>query len=138
MALRLIESTLAQIYKKQGPTHSYGGPALLHSDGAWLRTGSPRSSRRFYLTYMGGFNPLASFNVADAFTHYSWRMSGRRGLSAPSSVLMAGSIFGGTRVSPTSLPCFAGYGHHLPVGLVVVALNYQNIPAMFSAIFAGA
>ncbi len=53
---------------------------------------------------------------------------------------MAGSIFGGTRrltdVTALLVPVMAII--YLGVGLVVVALNYQNIPAMFSAIFSGA
>ena len=93
------------------------------------------------LTYMGGFNLLASFNVADAFTEYSWANEWTPWIvGAVLAVLMAGSIFGGTRrltdVTALLVPVMAII--YLGVGLVVVALNYQNIPAMFSAIFSGA
>ena len=90
---------------------------------------------------MGGFNLLASFNVADAFTHYSWANEWTPWIiGVILAVLMAGSIFGGTRrltdVTGLLVPVMAII--YLGVGLVVVALNYQNIPAMFAAIFRGA
>ena len=81
-ASAFIESTLAQIYKKQGPHHSYGGPAYYIQTALkqnWLAT---LFASVLILTYMGGFNLLASFNVADAFTG---RTSGRRGSSVSSS-----------------------------------------------------
>ena len=140
-ASAFIESTLAQIYKKQGPHHSYGGPAYyiqMALKQNWLAT---LFASVLILTYMGGFNLLASFNVADAFTHYSWANEWTPWIiGAILAVLMAGSIFGGTRrltdVTGLLVPVMAII--YLGVGLVVVALNYQNIPAMFSAIFAGA
>ena len=140
-ASAFIESTLAQIYKKQGPHHSYGGPAYYIQTALkqnWLAT---LFATVLILTYMGGFNLLASFNVADAFTHYSWANEWTPWIiGAILAVLMAGSIFGGTRrltdVTGLLVPVMAII--YLGVGLVVVALNYQNIPAMFAAIFRGA
>ena len=140
-ASAFIESTLAQIYKKQGPHHSYGGPAYYIQTALkqnWLAT---LFASVLILTYMGGFNLLASFNVADAFTQYSWANEWTPWIiGAILAILMAGSIFGGTRrltdVTGLLVPVMAII--YLGVGLVVVALNYQNIPAMFSAIFAGA
>ena len=91
---------------------------------------------------MGGFNLLASFNVNQAFSAYSWYnasytpyiIGGLLGLA------MAGSIFGGTRrltdVTGLLVPVMAII--YLGVGFVVIVLNYQNIPAMFAAIFRSA
>ena len=140
-ASAFIESTLAQIYKKQGPHHSYGGPAYYIQTALkqnWLAT---LFASVLILTYMGGFNLLASFNVADAFTQYSWANEWTPWIiGAILAILMAGSIFGGTRrltdVTGLLVPVMAII--YLGVGLVVVALNYQNIPAMFSAIFRSA
>ena len=140
-ASAFIESTLAQIYKKQGPHHSYGGPAYYIQTALkqnWLAT---LFASVLILTYMGGFNLLASFNVADAFTHYSWANEWTPWIiGAILAVLMAGSIFGGTRrltdVTGLLVPVMAII--YLGVGLVVVALNYQNIPTMFRAIVSGA
>ena len=140
-ASAFIESTLAQIYKKQGPHHSYGGPAYYIQTALkqnWLAT---LFASVLILTYMGGFNLLASFNVADTFTEYSWANDWTPWIvGVVLAVLMAGSIFGGTRrltdVTGVLVPIMAII--YLGVGLVVVALNYQNIPAMFAAIFKGA
>ena len=140
-ASAFIESTLAQIYKKQGPHHSYGGPAYYIQTALkqnWLAT---LFASVLILTYMGGVNLLASFNVADAFTEYSWANEWTPWIiGAILAILMAGSIFGGTRrltdVTGLLVPVMAII--YLGVGLVVVALNYQNIPAMFSAIFRSA
>lgn len=140
-ATAFIESTLAQIYKKQGPHHSYGGPAYYIQTALkqnWLAT---LFASVLIVTYMGGFNLLASFNVADAFTGYSWATDWTPWIvGAVLAVLMAGSIFGGTRrlteVTGLLVPIMAII--YLGVGFVVIVLNYQHIPAMFAAIFKGA
>ena len=140
-ASAFIESTLAQIYKKQGPHHSYGGPAYYIQTALkqnWLAT---LFASVLILTYMGGFNLLASFNVADAFTGYSWANKWTPWIvGIVLAILMAGSIFGGTRrltdVTGLLVPVMAII--YLGVGFVVIVLNYQNIPAMFAAIFRGA
>ena len=140
-ASAFIESTLAQIYKKQGPHHSYGGPAYYIQTALkqnWLAT---LFASVLILTYMGGFNLLASFNVADAFTQYSWANDWTPWIVGTIlAILMAGSIFGGTRrltdVTGLLVPVMAII--YLGVGFVVIVLNYQNIPAMFAAILRGA
>ena len=140
-ASAFIESTLAQIYEKQGPHHSYGGPAYYIQTALkqnWLAT---LFASVLILTYMGGFNLLASFNVADAFTGYSWANKWTPWIvGIVLAILMAGSIFGGTRrltdVTGLLVPVMAII--YLGVGFVVIVQNYQNIPAMFAAIFRGA
>ena len=140
-ASAFIESTLAQIYKKQGPHHSYGGPAYYIQTALkqnWLAT---LFASVLILTYMGGFNLLASFNVADTFTQYSWANEWTPwAVGGVLAVLMAGSILGGTRrltdVTGFLVPIMAII--YLGVGAVVIVFNYHNIPAMFSAIFSGA
>ena len=140
-ASAFIESTLAQIYKKQGPHHSYGGPAYYIQTALkqnWLAT---LFASVLILTYMGGFNLLASFNVADAFTGYSWANKWTPWIvGIVLAILMAGSIFGGTRrltdVTGLLVPIMAII--YLGVGFVVIVLNYQNIPAMFTSIFTNA
>jgi len=94
-ASAFIESTLAQIYKKQGPHHSYGGPAYYIQTALkqnWLAT---LFASVLILTYMGGFNLLASFNVADAFTQYSWANEWTPWIiGAILAILMAGWLIG--------------------------------------------
>ena len=140
-ASAFIESTLAQIYKKQGHHHSYGGPAYYIQTALKQNWLAALFATVLILTYMGGFNLLASFNVADAFSHYSWANDWTPWIiGAILAVLMAGSIFGGTRrltdVTGLLVPVMAII--YLGVGFVVIVLNYQNIPAMFTAIFTNA
>lgn len=140
-ASAFIESTLAQIYKKKGPHHSYGGPAYYIQTALKKNWLASSFAVMLILTYMGGFNLLASFNVADSFSAYSWADEWTPWIvGAVLAVLMAASIFGGTRrltdVTGVLVPIMAIV--YLGVGLVVIALNYQNIPTMFRAIVSGA
>ena len=97
-ASAFIESTLAQIYKKRGPHHSYGGPAYYIQTALKQNWLAYLFAVMLILTYMGGFNLLASFNVADTFTQYSWANEWTPWVvGGVLAVLMAGSILGGTR-----------------------------------------
>ena len=140
-ASAFIESTLAQIYKKRGPHHSYGGPAYyiqMALKQNWL---AYLFAVVLILTYMGGFNLLASYNVAETFKEFSWATS-RTPLAIGGilAVLMSVSILGGTRrltdVTGLLVPVMAII--YLGVGSIVIAVNYHNIPDMFSAIFTNA
>ena len=127
-----------RLFKVRRPDGTFrGGPAYyiqMALKQNWLAT---LFASVLILTYMGGFNLLASFNVADAFTQYSWANEWTPWIvGAVLAVLMAGSIFGGTRrltdVTGLLVPVMAII--YLGVGFVVIVLNYQNIPAMFAAI----
>lgn len=144
-ASAFIESTLAQIYKKRGHSaddHSIGGPAYYIQIALKQRWLAVIFAIALILTYMGGFNLLASFNLADAFTSYSWYHEGSTPyiIGAILAIAMALSIFGGTRrltsVTGVLVPIMALI--YLTVAAIVIIFNYQNIPAMFAAIFEGA
>ncbi|MDO4259120.1 MAG: alanine/glycine:cation symporter family protein [Actinomycetaceae bacterium] len=139
-----VESTLAQIYKKRTPDggHSVGGPAYyiqLALKQKWLAI---IFAVALIATYMGGFNLVASFNVADTFTAYTWYHPNWTPyvIGFVLAVAFALSIFGGTRhltnVAGTLVPIMATI--YLVVGAYVVLVNWQNIPGMFAQIFAGA
>ncbi|WP_084403103.1 alanine/glycine:cation symporter family protein [Schaalia suimastitidis] len=150
-ASAFVESTLAQIYKKRGTSkddHSIGGPAYyieIALKQHWLAV---TFAVVLILTYMGGFNLLASFNVADAFTSYAWYNDLTWNgvvltpyvIGALLAVAMAASIYGGTRrltsVAAVLVPIMATI--YLVVAILVVVINWRNVPGMFSAIFAGA
>ena len=144
-ASAFIESTLAQIYKKRGHSaddHSIGGPAYYIQIALKQRWLAVIFAIALILTYMGGFNLLASFNVADAFTSYSWYHEGSTPyiIGAILAIAMALSIFGGTRrltsVTGVLVPIMALI--YLTVAAIVIIFNYQNIPTMLAAIFQGA
>lgn len=141
-ASAFVESTLAQIYKKRGhgpDDHSIGGPAYyiqIALKQHWL---AATFALVLILTYMGGFNMLASFNVVDSFSQYSWFDPSWTPylLGGILTIAMALSIFGGTRrltyVTGLLVPIMALI--YLAAGLIVVVFNYQNIPSMFLQIF---
>ncbi len=144
-ASAFVESTLAQIYKKRGHTkddHSIGGPAYYIQIALKQRWLAVIFAIALILTYMGGFNMLAAFNVVEAFSQYSWFQSSWTpyALGALLALAMAISIFGGTRrltkVAGVLVPIMAIL--YLIAGLIVIAFNYQNIPSMFSHIFSSA
>lgn len=144
-ASAFVESTLAQIYKRRSPddpNHSIGGPAYYIQIALKQKWLAVVFAVALIATYMFGFNLLASFNVADAFTPYSWYDASWTpyAIGAVLAIAMAASIFGGTRrltsVTAVLVPIMALI--YLIVAIVVVLWNYQNIPAMFAQIFSEA
>ncbi|MDC4232104.1 alanine:cation symporter family protein [Actinomyces sp. B33] len=139
-ASAFIESTLAQIYKKRSAHgNSYGGPAYyiqIALKQNWLAT---LFAVILIITYMGGFNLLASFNVSDAFKAYEWAYDEWTPyiVGAVLAIAMGAAIFGGTRrlttVTGVLVPIMAMI--YLAFGLLVIVLNWRNVPAMFGAIF---
>ena len=72
-ATAFIEGTLAQIYKKRAPDGScYGGPAYYIEQALKQRWLGVLFAVVMILTYMVGFNLVASFNIADSLKAYSF------------------------------------------------------------------
>ena len=75
-ASAFVESTLAQIYKRtRNPEtgESYGGPSLLYIEAALhSRPLAIIFAFSLILTYAGGFNMLASYNLQSTFSGYSF------------------------------------------------------------------
>ena len=71
-ASALIESTLAQIYKKKGPDGCYGGPAYYIEAAFKNRPLAIVFSVFLILTYGVGFNMLASYNLQSTFSSYKF------------------------------------------------------------------
>lgn len=72
-ASAFIESTLAQIYKRRHPEgYSYGGPAYYIEDALGSRALGWIFAFSMVLTYAGGFNMLASYNLQSTFSAYSF------------------------------------------------------------------
>ncbi len=69
-ASAFVESTLAQIYKKRGSDGSYGGPAYYIKQALKAPALGGIFALFLILTYMGGFNALASFNLTDFVKAY--------------------------------------------------------------------
>ena len=139
-ASAFVESTLAQIYKKKGADGSYGGPAYYIKQAL----GSPALGGLFavalILTYMGGFNALASFNMTDFIKVYVPGESASLYIGGVIAVLAGIVILGGgkriSKVTEFMVPVMAGI--YILAAVVVVFMNFSSLPVVFGKIFSEA
>ena len=149
-ASAFVESTLAQIFKRKDKDGNYfGGPAYyieraLHAP--WL---SVIFSIFLIATYGFGFNLLCSYNLQSSFATYGFYDAHKISLAGSEVslvavivglVLMVLVIFfllgGGKRVVRFTeiLVPFMGIAY-VVISLIVIAVNFRNIPSMFGMIF---
>lgn len=145
-ASAFIESTLAQIYKKNdGKGGSYGGPAYYIEAALKKRWLGVVFAISLIVTYAVGFNMLCSYNLVTSLSQYSFY-----GDPATSKVpLICGAILavlvlfcvlgGGKRIVKVTsfLVPIMGVSYIL-MALVVMVLNIGTLPAVFKAIFTAA
>lgn len=141
-ASAFVESTLAQIYKKRGRDGAYGGPAYYIEATLKSRTLALIFSVFLILTYGFGFNMLASYNLQSTFSAYEfynpeyspWII----GLIL-SAVVCFCLMGGGKRIIKITgaLVSFMGVAYIL-VALLIVILNADMLPQVFSRIFSDA
>ena len=139
-ASALIESTLAQIYKKKGEDGScYGGPAYYIEAALHCRPLAIVFCVAMILTYAFGFNMLASYNLQSTFSVFSF-------YEAKMSPWIIGGILavltgwcllgGGSRIVKVTSRVVPVMGiAYIGISLLVVIINIQNVPAMFVRIF---
>ena len=99
-ASAFIESTLAQIYKHRAEDgSSYGGPAYYIQAALKKHWIGVLFAVTLICTYMGGFNLVASFNIADSFRAYSFFDPKMTPLlvGVILALIFAVSIFGGSK-----------------------------------------
>ena len=138
-ASALIESTLAQIYKKRGPNGSYGGPAYYIEAAFKCRPLAIVFSVLLILTYGFGFNMLASYNLQSTFSAYSFYNEKWTPLiiGLILAVLVGYCLFGGGKrvIKVTSfLVPIMGVAYIL-IALIIVFMNISSLPSVFSRIF---
>lgn len=138
-ASALIESTLAQIYKKKGKNGFYGGPAYYIEAGLKCRPLALVFCVFLILTYGVGFNMLGSFNLQDTFSAYSFYDP--RYTKWVIGFVLAALVFyclvgGGKRVLKITgvLVPVMGVAYVL-IALFVVVTNVHTLPGIFSRIF---
>ena len=143
MASAFVESTLAQIYKRKDKDGgSYGGPAYYIEDALHSRTFGVVFAVFLILTYAGGFNMLASYNLQSAFTAFDFYVEGKTCwiIGAILAISVGYCIFGGGKriasVTGVLVP-FMGV-LYIAVALIVVLTHASLIPSMFKEIFANA
>ena len=141
-ASAFIESTLAQIYKvHDGAGGSRGGPAYYIERVLGSRGLAAAFSVFLILTYMVGFNMVASYNLVDAFSGYAF--SGPK-LPAVAGGLLALAtavcIFGGgkrlSRITSILVPVMGGA--YVLMALAMIALHIRLLPEVFASIFENA
>ena len=143
MASAFVESTLAQIYKRKDKNGgSYGGPAYYIEDALHSRTFGVIFAVFLILTYAGGFNMLASYNLQSAFADFDFYVEGKTCwiIGAILAISVGYCIFGGGKriASVTGLLVpFMGV-LYIAVALIVVLTHASLIPSMFKEIFANA
>ncbi|MBE6782501.1 MAG: alanine:cation symporter family protein [Ruminococcaceae bacterium] len=138
-ASAFIESTLAQIYKKKGPDGCYGGPAYYIQSALKSRTLAAVFAVLTIITYAFGFNMLASYNLQDTFSAYSfynptytpWII----GLIVAAFVAFC-LMGGGKRIikATSFLVPVMGVAYIL-IALVIVIMNATALPSIFKTIF---
>ena len=142
-ATAFIEGTLAQIYKKRAADGScYGGPAYYIEQTLKKRWLGVLFALVMILTYMVGFNLVASFNIADSFKPYAFYDP------------VVTPVIVGVVVAALFLLCISGGGKqiakitsvmvpamgvlYLAAAVYVVVTHISLIPAVFAGIFRNA
>ncbi len=137
-ASALIESTLAQIFKRRGPDGFYGGPAYYIENGLRSRPLAIVFSVLLVLTYGFGFNMLASYNLQDTFKNYAFYDKAYTPwiIGLVLAVLVGYCLFGGgkrvLKITGVLVPIM-GVAYIL-VALVIVLLNLPALPSVLARI----
>ena len=142
-ASAFVESTLAQIYKRRAPDGSYyGGPAYYIEAALHSRPLAVVFAVALVLTYAGGFNMLASYNLQSTFSAYGFYDPAVTPwvIGAVLAAIVGYCVMGGgkriIRFTSTLVPFMGGL--YVLVALVIIALNWRIVPQVLWAIFAGA
>ena len=142
-ASAFIESTLAQIYKKRDPEGgSYGGPAYYIEAALHSRPLAVLFCISLLLTYAGGFNMLAAYNLQSAFSVYSFYNPTVTPwvIGAILAVLVGYCILGGgkriVKVTAALVPIMGCL--YVLVALLVTIMHINLVPSVFVRIFAEA
>ena len=138
-ASALIESTLAQIYKRKGLQGCYGGPAYYIETGLKCRPLAIVFSVLLILTYGVGFNMLASYNLQSTFEVFDfynaditpWIIGGIV------AILVGYCLLGGGKrmIKATSLLVPIMGVIYILVALVIVCINITSLPYVLKTIF---
>ena len=142
-ASALIESTLAQIFKKRGADgECYGGPAYYIEKGLKNRPLAVVFSILLIITYGVGFNMLASYNLQSTFSGYSFYDEQKSpwiiGFIVAAVVCYC-LIGGGKRILKITGVMVPVMGiAYVLISLVIVVINIKNLPDVFARIFSEA
>lgn len=140
-ASSFVESTLAQIYKKQDGKGFRGGPAYYIEKGLGKRWLGVLFSLCLIACFAYGFNTLQANTIASALDHYVGNSLAVRAVIG--AVLAAGTayiIWGGQKkiafIVSVMVPVMAVI--YLALGLIIVITNITALPSVFGIIFRSA
>ena len=141
-ATALIESTLAQIYKKRGPNGAYGGPAYYIEKGLGCKWLAIVFSVVLIITYGVGFNMLASYNLQSTFSAYSFYNPTYTPwiIGAVLALLVGFCLLGGGKgiIKATGVLVPVMGVAYILVALVISLMNITALPSVFAEIFRSA
>ncbi len=138
-ASALIESTLAQIYKRKSGEGSFGGPAYYIQGGLKNRPLAIIFSILLIITYGAGFNMLASYNLQSTFSAYEFYDEKTSpwiiGLIVAAAV--AYCLFGGGKriMKTTSILVPVMGTAYILVAIIITIMNAKLLPDVFTQIF---
>ena len=141
-ASALIESTLAQIYKKKSEDGCCGGPAYYIEAALRSRPLAIAFSVLLIITYGCGFNMLASYNLQSTFSAYGFYNASVTPwiIGLCTALLVAWCIFGGgkrvIKVSSTLVPVMGVA--YIFLALIIVVINITALPSVLGRIFSEA
>ena len=143
-ASAFVESTLAQIYKRRDPEtgESYGGPSYYIEAALHSRPLAIIFAFSLILTYAGGFNMLASYNLQSTFSGYSFYDPETTPwiIGAILALLVGYCVMGGgkriVKVTSTLVPFMGGL--YVLVSLIVIVMNIGLLPQVLGRIFSEA
>ncbi|MFD6950359.1 sodium:alanine symporter [Nocardiopsis sp. TSRI0078] len=137
-----VESTLAQLYKVRDSTGYRGGPAYYMERGLGQRWMGVLFAIVLIMTFPMVFNAVQSNTISGAVANSSESLGTGTGVwvsvivGAVVVLLTALVIFGGIRriahTAQALIPAFAAI--YLLLGVIIVGMNYDQIPAMFALI----
>lgn len=139
-ASAFIESTLAQIYKKKNDNGFYGGPAYYIKQALNKPVLGGIFAVILILTYMFGFNALASFNLTDFVKPYTHNENSTLYIGAIVAILAGIVIFGGgkmiSKATQVLVPVMATI--YIAVALIVMLMHLDALPSVIVRIFSEA
>lgn len=138
-----VESTLAQIYKRKADDgSSYGGPAYYIQAVLKKRWIGVLFAIVLIVTYMGGFNMVAAFNIADSFKVYGFYNPSMTPvvIGGVLAVVFLLCVFGGSKqiskVTGVLVPVMGIF--YIVVSLIIVVSHLNLVPKMLTDIICGA
>lgn len=133
-ASAFVESTLAQIYKRRDPHtgESYGGPSYYIEAALHSRPLAVLFAVTLILTYAGGFNMLAAYNLQSTFSGYAFYDPDTTPwvIGVILAAVVGYCVMGGgkriIRFTSTLVPFMGGL--YVLAAIVMVVLNWRMVP----------